>query len=107
VVTKTPAPAKPVIVARYSGSGIENTPPFTVPASWHLSWWYSCSAFGQSGNFIVTEYDTDGSPDLGGVSVDELGTGKGPVATYAYGDAGSHYLSVNSECHWQVAVVTG
>jgi hypothetical protein len=105
-----PAPAKsqaPVIIAKYSGSGIENTPPFTTPSDWHLSWWYSCTSFGQSGNFIVLEYDTDGSIDFSGASVNELGTGKGPVATYVYGDAGQHYLSVNSECAWQVDIVSG
>lgn len=54
----------------------------------------------------MTEYNTDGTPDFGGASVNELGSGRGPVATYAYGDAGQHYLSVNSECDWQVVVVT-
>jgi len=106
--TSSPLSAKPVIVAKYTGNGDENTPSFTVPANWHLSWWYSCSAFGQQGNFVVTEFNTDGSIDLGGsVSVNELGDGEGPVATYAYNDAGSHYLQVASECNWQVVVVTG
>lgn len=46
--------------------------------------------------------------DPSGVSVNELGTGRGPVATYAYGDAGAHYLSVNTEgCHWSLVPVTG
>jgi hypothetical protein len=100
----TPAPAKPQIIAEYSGKGIQNTPAFTTPATWHLSWWYSCASFG---NFIVTEGNTDGTPEFNGVSVNELGTGRGPVATYAYGDAGQHYLSINSECDWQAAVVSG
>jgi hypothetical protein len=104
---KPPPPPKPVIVARFSGSGIQNTPPFTVPDQWHLSWWYSCANFGMSGNFIVDEHNTDGGLDFNGASVNELGSGRGPVATYAYGDAGQHYLSVNSECDWQVVVVTG
>jgi hypothetical protein len=104
--TPPPAPT-PTIVARYSGDGEENTPPFTVPDDWHLSWWYSCSSFGSAGNFIVSEYDTDGSQDFSGADVDELGTGEGPVATYVYGDAGEHYLQINSECDWQVVVVTG
>jgi hypothetical protein len=48
---------------------------------------------------------TDG---INGVSVNELGTGRGPVATYAYGDAGTHYLSVNTEgCQWSLVPVTG
>ena len=106
-----PAPAaapKPTIIATFTGSGIQNTTSFTTPATWHLSWYYNCSNFGQSGNFQVYEYNTDGSLDLaGGVMVNELGMGKGPVATQVYGDAGQHYLSVNSECNWQVVAVAG
>jgi hypothetical protein len=55
----------------------------------------------------VNQNNTDGSPDLNGISVNELGSGGGPVATYAYGDAGTHYFSVNSECSWSLAVVIG
>ncbi len=56
----------------------------------------------------MDEYNTDGSPDSNGISVNELGSGRGPVATYAYGDAGRHYLSVITEgCHWSLVPVTG
>jgi hypothetical protein len=99
-------PTGPQVIARFNGSGIQNTQSFTVPDSWHLSWEYwGCS--GGTGNFIVEEYNTDGSTDTNGVTVNELGAGRGPVATYAYGDSGSHYLSVNSECSWSLAVVVG
>ena len=58
-------------------------------------------------NFQVTEYNADGSIDLNGISVNELGNGRGPVATNAYGDAGIHYLSVNTEgCSWSLVPVT-
>jgi hypothetical protein len=101
-----PPPPKPKVIARFNGEGIQNTAPFTVPASWHLSWEYwGCD--GGSGNFIVDEDNTDGSPDFNGVSVNELGSGRGPVATDAYGDAGRHYFSVDSECSWSLAVVVG
>jgi hypothetical protein len=96
----------PQVIARFNGSDTENTPPFTVPGSWHLSWAYWGCGDG-TGNFIVNQNNTDGSPDLNGISVNELGSGGGPVATYAYGDAGTHYFSVNSECSWSLAVVTG
>jgi hypothetical protein len=99
-------PPKPKVVARFNGSGIQNTHSFTVPDSWHLSWEYWGCA-GGSGNFIVDQYNTDGSPDANGASVNELGSGRGPVATYIYGDAGRHYFSVDSECSWSLAVVTG
>jgi len=102
----SPQPARPQVIERFNGSGAQNTQSFTVPDSWHLSWEYwGCS--GGTGNFIVEEYNTDGSIDYNGVTVNELGSGRGPVATYAYGDSGSHYLSVNSECSWSLAVVVG
>lgn len=87
-VTPTPAapsspqPPPPQVTARFNGSGAQNTSSFTVPDNWHLSWQYwGCS--GGTGNFIVDEYNTDGSIDPNGVSVNELGSGRGPVATYA------------------------
>jgi hypothetical protein len=79
------------VIVRFSGSGTLNTAPFTTPSSWALSWAYWGCPNGKS-NFAVTEYNADGSIDLNGVSVNELGTGRGPVATHAYGDAGKHYL---------------
>lgn len=94
------------VIARFNGSGTQNTGSFTTPGNWALSWSYwGCP--GGTANFQVTEYNTDGSPDFNGVSVNELGTGRGPVATYAYGDAGTHYLSVNTEgCSWSLVPVT-
>jgi hypothetical protein len=95
------------VITRFSGTGTQNTPAFTTPDSWHLSWSYWGCPSGTS-NFQVTEYNTDGTLDPNGVSVNELGTGRGPVATYAYGDAGTHYLSVNTEgCNWSLVPVTG
>lgn len=94
------------IIARFSGSGTQNTPTFTSPSSWHLSWAYWGCPDGTS-NFQVTEYNADGSIDFNGISVNELATSRGPVATYAYGDAGTHYLSVNTEgCNWSLVPVT-
>ena len=94
------------VIAKFNGSGTQNTGSFTTPGNWALSWAYwGCP--GGTSNFQVTEYNADGSIDLNGVSVNELGTGRGPVATYAYGDAGTHYLSVNTEgCSWSLVPVT-
>ena len=105
----SPAPAAGAnqVIARFSGAGTQNTPAFTAPGTWHLSWSYwGCR--GGTSNFAVDEYNADGSLDLNGVSVNELGTGRGPVATYAYGDAGTHYFSVTTEgCSWSLVPVTG
>lgn len=101
------SPGANQIITRFNGSGTQNTPTFTTPDSWHLSWSYwGCP--GGTSNFQVTEYNADGSIDPNGVSVNELSTGRGPVATYAYGDAGTHYLSVNTEgCSWSLVPVSG
>jgi len=88
-------------VATFSGSGIKNTPQFTVSDTWELEYSYDCSDDGGSGNFIV---DEDGGSDLNGAGVNELGAG-GSSSTMVYGDAGTHYLSINSECSWTVKVV--
>jgi hypothetical protein len=94
------------VIARFNGTGTQNTASFTTPGNWALSWAYWGCPNGTS-NFQVTEYNTDGSIDVNGVSVNELGTGRGPVATYAYGDAGTHYFSVNTEgCSWSLVPVT-
>ena len=95
------------VIVRLGGTGTQNTQTFTTPSNWHLSWSYwGCP--GSTSNFIVSEYNADGSMDLNGISVNELGTGRGPVATYGYGDAGTHYLSVNTEgCSWSLVPVTG
>jgi hypothetical protein len=93
------------VIARFNGSGTQNTASFTTPDNWALSWSYrDCPS--SPDNFVVTEYNADGSIDLNGVSVNELGTGRGPVATYAYGDAGTHYFSVISGCSWSLVPVT-
>ena len=89
------------LVATFSGKGIENTPKFTVGRDWKLEWSYNCSSFGLKGNFIVFE---DGGRDLSGVRVNELGKG-GHSTTYAYNDAGRHYLAVDSECAWKAKVI--
>jgi hypothetical protein len=47
-------------IARFKGSGTQNTASFTTPDNWALSWSYwGCP--GGSDNRIVTEYNADGS----------------------------------------------
>jgi hypothetical protein len=121
-VTKTVQPAAPQpsnensaapaaganhVITRFSGTGDKNTAAFTTPSRWHLSWAYwGCP--GGTANFIVDEHNADGTTDFNGISVNELGKGRGPVATHAYGDAGSHYFTVTTEgCHWSLVPVTG
>ncbi len=97
----------PQILFNFSGTGDQNTSSFTAPDTWHLSWAYwGCP--NPPANFTVSEYNTDGTPDLNGINVNELGSGRGPVATTAYGDGGTHYFQVVTEgCSWQLVVVSG
>jgi hypothetical protein len=95
------APAAPKVIASFTGSGIENTAKFSAPSDYTVNWSYSCAAFGQSGNFIVSG---DGGSDFNGASVNELGNG-GHGTTHVYDDAGAHYLGIDSECSWSIQVV--
>lgn len=89
-----------------SGSGIQNTRTFTVPASWQVQYSFDCSSFGTSGNFIVSVYNVDGSPSLDNIAdVNRLSLSGNGTQYYYVG--GTYYLSVNSECDWSIAVAAG
>lgn len=98
---RTTAPAaKPRTVATFTGSGTETTRKFTVTGTWKLTYKFSCADFGQAGNFAV---DEDGGADFNGVTVNDLAMSKSG-STWAYSDAGTHYLGIDSECSWTVKV---
>jgi hypothetical protein len=99
--TAQAAAVKPHTVATFSGSGEDNTGRFTVASTWKLDYSFNCSSFGSAGNFIVYE---DGGSDLNGVDVDEMATTK-TASSWAYNDAGTHYLEIDSECDWTVTVI--
>jgi hypothetical protein len=106
-----PAPPADQILYRFRGTGIQNTTTFDAPAdgNWHLSWAYTNgTAFaGQSENFQVIEYNSDGSLDNILVNALAVGTGQ-PTATPVYNDPGTHYFSVNTEdASWELVVVSG
>lgn len=92
--------AAPETVATFSGSGITNTPQFAVSSTWKLDYSFDCSGFGDgTGNFIILE---DGT--YGAMEVDELAASK-TGSSYAYDDAGTHYLEVDSECSWTLKII--
>ena len=96
------SPSKPPAahtVATYSGSGIENTPQFSVTATWKLDYSFDCSDFGYKGNFIVMEDGSFGAMSVNGLAISKSGS------SYAYNDAGTHYLEINSECSWTVKII--
>jgi hypothetical protein len=95
------AAVKPHTVATFSGNGEQSTAKFTVAATWKLQYSFNCSDFGGQGNFAVIE---DGGSDFGGVNVNDLATSKSG-SSWAYNDAGTHYLEIDSECNWSVKVI--
>ncbi|MCQ4084351.1 hypothetical protein NGB36_28160 [Streptomyces sp. RB6PN25] len=98
-LNQKPTPtAAPTVVMTDSGSGIKNTPSFTVGGNWTLQYTFNCAALGQPGNFIVT--DETGMPLAN--ELKSQGSGQDPQY-----DAGTHHLQINSECDWTVKVVNG
>lgn len=96
----TAAAAAARTVATFTGSGTQSTAPFTVTANWAVAYSFDCSDFGYKGNFIIME---DGS-FTGAMDVNVLALKKSG-SSYAYGDAGTHYLKMTTECSWTVKVV--
>jgi hypothetical protein len=105
-LTASSSPAAPATTAaprqmlNVSGDGIKTTATFATGAEWTLTYTYDCTDFGSSGNFIVSEYSSDGSPTS--VLVNLVGA-KGSDTVPVHADAGQHYLQLNSECTWTVA----
>lgn len=98
------AASLPVIlhtVATYSGSGNQTTPAFTTTSGWQLVYSFNCSEFGTPARAEVVEGDR---VRLGKVLVNTK-TLRADGRTRVTGDAGSHYLLVNSACSWVVKVV--
>jgi hypothetical protein len=102
---KSTAPAAPArkVVLQASGNGIKSTRQFTVGGEWSLKYSYDCASFGSAGNFQVSEQggDNDGLPLANALAK------KGADVTYQHSDAGTHSLSINSECSWTVTVTDG
>lgn len=93
-----PAAAAPAVVLKAAGSGIKNTAQFTVGDQWTLAYTVDCSAFGQSGNFIIS--DENGMPLVN--EIKDKDSGSSPQY-----DAGTHHLEIDSECAWTVTVTNG
>jgi len=101
--TAAPAVAKPAVIADIKGNGIKQTGNFNVQADqWTIAYAFDCTAFGQSGNFSVSVYTSDGTPS--DIAANAIAI-KGQDSTVEHG-AGTYYLQVDSECSWHI-VVTG
>lgn len=100
--TKTEAPATMQTLLDITGSGSKSTAKFTAAGDWDLNWSYNCSNFGQQGNFIVSIYEGDGTMSFSNSGVNQLGKSGADVEHYH--NAGTFYLTVNSECKWKIQV---
>lgn len=80
-------------VAEYSGSGIQNTRPFTVSGPWEVSW----DARGD----LFQLYIHDEVGNLVGVAANQMGVGDG--SSYQP-TAGIYYLQVNAIGSWTVTI---
>lgn len=92
--TKTVKPA-PVVVLTVDGTGTKTTQKFNVKSDWDLHWTYDCTAFGNSGNFIVS---ATGASVTG---VNQLGP-KGEGTEHFHSGGDGVYLEVISECAWHL-----
>jgi hypothetical protein len=97
-----PAPGADDVLRTFAGTGNRTTSQFTVAADgrWELRWSYQCGAHASGDGLIVME----GNAARSGVSVDATGA-EGQGSTWAYSDAGRHYLVVITNCTWTAKVL--
>ena len=93
-------------IARYSGSGNQNTGTFEAPASgdYVVKWTYSGNfdSFGQGSNFIMS--NTDQSAESMGLPNDIGGSGSG--STEVTGASGPESFNVEASGYWTVTVIS-
>jgi hypothetical protein len=97
------APAR--ILAVYLGLGSANTSQFTIggTGTWKLGWSYDCAAgTGSPGAFTVSQH---GPGSGGGAHVDRRGMA-GHGVSWAWHDAGTHYLAIRTQCRWRLTVAS-
>ena len=101
-------PTPPVVLLSMSGSGIQNSAPFTVNSgTLTVKYSYDCSGFGGSGNFIA-DIETGDQASLSSDNqtiANALGAGGTATTTVYPQNVGAQYhLAVNSECNWSVTI---
>lgn len=102
---KKAKPAAKVLVPTMSGNASGETPAFKPTNQYVVKYQFDCSAMGQSGNFVIMAEDGNGSPVMGGPSVNRLTmTGSGTAKGYGLGEPSSIHLQIISECNWTVTV---
>ena len=92
------------IHAVYASTGSADTSQFTIGGNgtWKIAWSYNCAGLDPKGSFTVGQ---DGASSVDGAYITRLGaTGRG--VTWAYKDAGSHYLAIRTQCRWRITVTS-
>jgi hypothetical protein len=92
------------IHAVYASTGSADTSQFTIGGNgtWKIAWSYSCAGLDPKGSFAVGQ---DGANSVDGAYITRLGaTGRG--VTWAYKDAGTHYLAIRTQCRWRITVTS-
>jgi hypothetical protein len=88
----------------YASTGSADTSQFTIGGNgtWKIAWSYSCAGLDPKGSFTVGQ---DGANSVDGAYITRLGaTGRG--VTWAYKDAGAHYLAIRTQCRWRITVTS-
>ena len=94
----------PVGAAIIGRLGSADTSQFTIGGNgtWKIAWSYSCAGLDPKGSFTVGQ---DGANSVDGAYITRLGaTGRG--VTWAYKDAGAHYLAIRTQCRWRITVTS-
>jgi hypothetical protein len=107
VTVTAPPPAAGTAVGKWSGTGNQNTPAFSAPASGNyiVTWTYSGNvdpAIGQGTNFAITL--TDQSATALGLPNDIAASGSG--STEVTGASGVESFNVEAAGNWTIKVVT-
>jgi hypothetical protein len=96
------------VLLTFSGSGIRNSAPFNVGGGpLTVSYSFNCASFGGSGNFQADlYYGNQASLNSDDLSVANALARSGHQTTTVYPQypGKDYYLSVNSECSWNVKV---
>lgn len=104
--TSQPGASAPTrILAVYLGFGSANTSQFTIggTGTWKLGWSYDCAAgTGSPGAFTISQH---GPGSDGGAHVDRRGMA-GHGVSWAWHDAGTHYLAIRTQCRWRLTVAS-
>jgi hypothetical protein len=103
-VRHTGASAPTRIHAVYASTGSANTSQFTIGGNgtWKIAWSYHCAGLHPNGSFTVGQ---DGAASVDGAYITRLGAA-GRGVTWAFKDAGTHYLAIRTQCRWRITVTS-